>query len=603
MDATIEAQMDVVGVAVIVTEPEDSDFVTGNEDLLDVSRTQASIHPGTQKVVSIAQGQQQQSSQGSRATVTVAVPASVAVVAPTHSQSCNQQLQTQQQNVVVQVSSTGGTPQFIAVADGQGTVALQAAQPTYVQYLDGGGDPGMFGGTNTSITGYPVYSVTDSATMYSPSTAAAAAYYSTGTAVTYSQDNGGYKVQGELLEGESHQNLNTSSSSAAHISPVIEDTRKIAEVMPSFPNDQCAIQTLHSSPEKNQLQLQPQPQSLSSHHSQPQNVRDMDIIHVQWLIDNYETAEGVSLPRSTLYNHYMRHCTEHKLEPVNAASFGKLIRSVFLGLRTRRLGTRGNSKYHYYGIRVKPNSPLNHILEAANSSALRHQPINPAKRFKPNTPKSENSEGGRGSCRTNVSSHSSEVNAAQQQQPAPHQYQHQLYLGDASAAIPNLDLDSSSFSLPDDIEIEDVHAFRVLYKEHCEAFLDAVITLQFSMIETLWRSFWRMQNNDQSSNEKTLNKCSLYKLCSCEEVQKLVRKVDYQFYQNLVDVLIPDVLRPIPSSLTQAIRNFAKSLEGWLTSAMTECPEEMIRVKVQYTLNLILAVTHKAFTVVFIPFA
>ena len=58
------------------------------------------------------------------------------------------------------------------------------------------------------------------------------------------------------------------------------------------------------------------------------------------MLDNYETAEGVSLPRSSLYNHYLRHCQEHKLDPVNAASFGKLIRSVFIGLRTRRLGTR-----------------------------------------------------------------------------------------------------------------------------------------------------------------------------------------------------------------------------------------------------------------------
>ena len=63
-------------------------------------------------------------------------------------------------------------------------------------------------------------------------------------------------------------------------------------------------------------------------------------MQVQWLMDNYETAEGVSLPRSTLYNHYLRHCADHKLDPVNAASFGKLIRNVFLGLRTRRLGTR-----------------------------------------------------------------------------------------------------------------------------------------------------------------------------------------------------------------------------------------------------------------------
>lgn len=33
-------------------------------------------------------------------------------------------------------------------------------------------------------------------------------------------------------------------------------------------------------------------------------------------------------------------------------------------------------------------------------------------------------------------------------------------------------------------------------------------------------------------------------------------------------------------SLTQAIRNFAKSLEGWLKAAMQGVPEEMIRTKV-----------------------
>lgn len=58
----------------------------------------------------------------------------------------------------------------------------------------------------------------------------------------------------------------------------------------------------------------------------------------------------------------MRHCNDNKLDAVNAASFGKLIRSVFTGLRTRRLGTRGNSKYHYYGIRIKPGSSLNNIV-------------------------------------------------------------------------------------------------------------------------------------------------------------------------------------------------------------------------------------------------
>ncbi len=96
-------------------------------------------------------------------------------------------------------------------------------------------------------------------------------------------------------------------------------------------------------------------------------------ITVQWLIDNFEPAEGCSLRRSTLYNYYLHHCEEQKIEPVNPASFGKLIRSVFLGLRTRRLGTRGNSKYHYYGIRVKISSPLNQIDE--QSLAMRNHPM------------------------------------------------------------------------------------------------------------------------------------------------------------------------------------------------------------------------------------
>lgn len=35
-----------------------------------------------------------------------------------------------------------------------------------------------------------------------------------------------------------------------------------------------------------------------------------------------------------------------------------------------------------------------------------------------------------------------------------------------------------------------------------------------------------------------------------------------------------------PGALTQAIRNFAKSLENWLTGAMMNIPEEMVRIKV-----------------------
>ena len=36
---------------------------------------------------------------------------------------------------------------------------------------------------------------------------------------------------------------------------------------------------------------------------------------------------------------------------------------------------RGNSKYHYYGIRVKPDSPLNRLQEDMQYMAMRQQPM------------------------------------------------------------------------------------------------------------------------------------------------------------------------------------------------------------------------------------
>ncbi len=37
---------------------------------------------------------------------------------------------------------------------------------------------------------------------------------------------------------------------------------------------------------------------------------------IQWLVNNYETADGVSLPRSTLYSHYQRHWCEQKRQGI-----------------------------------------------------------------------------------------------------------------------------------------------------------------------------------------------------------------------------------------------------------------------------------------------
>lgn len=42
---------------------------------------------------------------------------------------------------------------------------------------------------------------------------------------------------------------------------------------------------------------------------------------------------------------------------LNPASFGKLVRVLFPGLKTRRLGVRGESKYHYVNFQLDDDEP------------------------------------------------------------------------------------------------------------------------------------------------------------------------------------------------------------------------------------------------------
>ncbi|XP_029904944.1 DNA-binding protein RFX2 isoform X2 [Myripristis murdjan] len=302
---------------------------------------------------------------------------------------------------------------------------------------------------------------------------------------------------------------------------------------------------------------------------------------LQWLLDNYETAEGVSLPRCSLYNHYLRHCQEQKLDPVNAASFGKLIRSVFMGLKTRRLGTRGNSKYHYYGIRVKPDSPLNRLQEDTQYMAMRQQPVHQKQRFKPLQKMDGMSDSLCGSSQHCASTPEQSV-AAQSQH-------HQQYIDVAHALPPFPSPDLGTQPLPERINMNDIKKLQTLYRDHCEATLDVVMNLQFHYIEKLWQTFWystpppsdgttAIPNSDDDP-EGVIPREKLVALCKYEPVRLWMRSCDHILYQALVEILIPDVLRPVPSTLTQAIRNFAKSLEGWLTTAMSDFPQEIVRTK------------------------
>ncbi|NXX50696.1 RFX2 protein, partial [Tricholaema leucomelas] len=507
----------------------------------------------------------QSSEGGSDSTASVALHTSAAAQAPVV-----QPVPASQQRVLVQAAGSapkGAQMQQISVPRvqqvPQQVQSVQHVYPSQVQYVEGG--EAVY--TNGTIRA--TYSYNTEAQIYAPSSAAS--YFEAqggggGAQVTTATSSPtaipSHNMVGITMDIGGSQIL--SSSGAYLIHGGMENTRhSLSHTSRSSPATlELAIENL----QKNE--------GITSHKNSLLNS------HLQWLLDNYETAEGVSLPRSSLYNHYLRHCQEHKLDPVNAASFGKLIRSVFMGLRTRRLGTRGNSKYHYYGIRLKPESPLNHLQEDTQYMAMRQQPIHQKQRYRPAQKMDGMTESGS----------NSNLHTTPEQSVAAQSQHHQQFI-DVTHVFPEFPApDLGNVLVQEGVTMNDVKTLQLLYRRHCEATLDVVMNLQFHYIEKLWQSFWNPKSSSseasaalpssEEEHEGSLPKDKLIALCKYEPVLKWMRSCDHILYQALVEILIPDVLRPVPSTLTQAIRNFAKSLEGWLMNAMSEFPPQIVQIKV-----------------------
>ncbi|GAU91310.1 hypothetical protein RvY_03589-4 [Ramazzottius varieornatus] len=82
-------------------------------------------------------------------------------------------------------------------------------------------------------------------------------------------------------------------------------------------------------------------------------ILDKDI--VKWLQRNFRNNAVSVIPRHFVFNKYKEYCEKINKTDTNAACFGKTLRGVFPNMETRRLGSRGSSKYHYAGIEVHPN--------------------------------------------------------------------------------------------------------------------------------------------------------------------------------------------------------------------------------------------------------
>ncbi|XP_072173784.1 uncharacterized protein [Diadema setosum] len=87
---------------------------------------------------------------------------------------------------------------------------------------------------------------------------------------------------------------------------------------------------------------------------------------INWVRSHIEESADTSLPKKEVYEEYRSFCESSNHRALSTADFGKVIKGVFPMVQARRLGTRGNSRYCYSGVKKKTDltSPSLSLLDA-----------------------------------------------------------------------------------------------------------------------------------------------------------------------------------------------------------------------------------------------
>jgi len=110
---------------------------------------------------------------------------------------------------------------------------------------------------------------------------------------------------------------------------------------------------------------------------------------------------------------------------------------------------------------------------------------------------------------------------------------------------------------------------------HHGVVLQHVMTHNFKEILNILKSFWTCFLSSPTTTDAGLVQA---------ETLALVTTSDGEFYETVIQQLIPDVFSPMDTKVTKQIRSFAKCIGSWLTEAMVGFPEIFVKAKLQCAL-------------------
>ncbi|XP_022340249.2 regulatory factor X 4-like [Crassostrea virginica] len=248
----------------------------------------------------------------------------------------------------------------------------------------------------------------------------------------------------------------------------------------------------------------------------------------KWLQRHFEVQSQTSLSRGELFKAYIIHCERNNITHCNPATFGKILRSVFPGVKTRRIGTRGNSRYHYQGIGVKPK-------------ACRQEKEQKSREIINNKDVTLLIEG------PNIL-----VENSQELLPLLHGF----------PTCEDLGLLKSENQVVEDF-------LNLTYWWHAVRLLDCVLRAEFYQVKDIIGDFWR------SVPLSTLT------LLSVPLVVAAIERCDQIIYRTMNGLLLPRLLSPLPKGLMLTLNHFVKNLLYWHQEGLTSVPPVIKNAKVK----------------------
>ncbi|EMD40705.1 hypothetical protein CERSUDRAFT_149026 [Gelatoporia subvermispora B] len=350
-----------------------------------------------------------------------------------------------------------------------------------------------------------------------------------------------------------------------------------------------------------------------------------------WLTANYSPYPDGNVPRQGLYFSYRRVCDQYGIPHINTATLGKAIRLCFPTIKTRRLGVRGNSKYHYCGIRPSTSAEaefLQDYIRKSNNNAAQ-QSVNAARLA------SEQAETNRGSDEEedddsegpssgNVSKRNSLnltngaknpsmfvdektptatsllalAQATQRPSGIPSQAPIRRHTGpqDAALGVPQSPVDGVAGTLPmmppsqllsvrhmanfpsieeavgaNSTSPQGVAAREVWrwFQDHLDALLESIRTFRFDQFELHLRTFW----SSLTGNHR--------EVVHAPAVAGLMAKADAMVYDEILEFLRSQMLSPIQPASLAGLRQLADKMEKILLVALEGYGNTFVEPKVE----------------------